>query len=192
MLKAKFENLMIEQPQYLCADDGTCIDEIESAILWDVKRGQEIKLSVIDCGLMHDITVDDVHIAGNEFGYTHLILSDSFDSAWEEFIDQSETIPESELPDAYGAFDKFVEHMEKLGHENAYQLREFCTRYESDFFRIESERMQEAGDYWELIEGYEYQSNFTGTGIVFTGHCTYLHELTSIDDFKLFLSGSLD
>lgn len=41
---------------------------------------------------------------------------------------------------------------------------------------------------WDLIEGYEYQSSASGTGIVSTGHYLWYRDCTDTDDIRLVVS----
>lgn len=75
-------------------------------------------------------------------------------------------LPDEDVHEAYGSFDKLLKFMESRGHENDYALRHFCSRYDVVWFAICSRRLQAGDDCLELIEGYEYQSNATGSGIV--------------------------
>lgn len=73
-----------------------------------------------------------------------VIVADSWEQAYEALIDSLPTIDEDELFEAYGfeskeEFDEAVEQAEKCG-----------------------------SDWPELIDGYTYQSNASGTGIVDT------------------------
>lgn len=83
---------------------------------------------------------------------TCIVSATSWDSAYEALIDELPTIPDSELYEAYG----------------------FETQADFDACRND-----DLHDWPELIEGYQYQSNFTGTGIVNIGHYESLSPLTS-------------
>ena len=104
------------------------------------------------------------------------IRADSFESAYEAWIDERPTIPADEIPEAYGAFDKLVEWMEKRGHENTQHLRDFCNRNAAAFFRLQTSN-RDCWDEWPLIEGYQYQSNANGTGIVGTDYDERLDDI---------------
>lgn len=108
------------------------------------------------------------------------IRADSFSSAYNAWIDERPTIAPEDVPDAYGAFDRFVEWMESRGHEDTLHLRQFCSVHAAEFFRLQT---SEAGcwDDWPLIEGYEYQSNASGTGIVDVGFDDRLDEIADCD-----------
>lgn len=83
---------------------------------------------------------------------TCIVCATSWDSAYEALIDELPTIPESELYEAYG-FETQAD---------------FDARFDDDLY-----------EWSELAEGYRYQSNFTGTGIVNIGHYESLSPLTT-------------
>lgn len=79
---------------------------------------------------------------------TMVISARSWDSAYEACIDEMRTIDDKEVFEAYG---------------------------------FDSQSDMDACENWDdinLIEGYRYQSNFTGTGIVGVGHMESLDPLT--------------
>ena len=87
---------------------------------------------------------------GHEFGPTLIIRAQTFCDAYEIAIDESATIPPSELPEAYG-----------------YDTQE----------ELDAAYAADPDNFVELAEGYCYQSNFTGTGIVDEGHYAWLREI---------------
>lgn len=87
------------------------------------------------------------------YGHIAMIIrTQTFEEAWDIAIDESVTILESELHEAYGL-----------------TLEEFKA-LDSDVDECLELQLQ---------EGYRYQSNFTGTGIVETGHYEHLEPLTT-------------
>ena len=82
---------------------------------------------------------------------TMVISADSWESAYEACIDELTTIPASEVYEAYGFDDQAT----------------FDQAVEND------------PDSLDLDEGYRYQSNCTGTGIVNVGYCEGLNPLTT-------------
>ncbi len=108
----------------------------------------------------------------NEFGYTDLVHADNETSAWEAWIDEQETVPMEEVHEAYGAYDAMRDYMIQKGYEDDRHLRDFCNRNCPLFFRWKNAQEHEM----DLIEGYHYQSNFTGTGIVDVGHYVGIRE----------------
>jgi hypothetical protein len=76
-------------------------------------------------------------------------------------------IEEDEVHEAYGTFDRLVDLMVARGHENDVRLRRFCYSWAPVWFAAKSHlQRNQDGDWPDLIEGYEYQANSTGTGIV--------------------------
>lgn len=92
-----------------------------------------------------------------------VIRARSFETAWEIAIDECATIPESEVPEAYGFYSS--DHADP-----AKALRDAADAAHAGL-----------GEYPELVEGYEYQSNCTGTGIVDVGRYAWLREMTRED-----------
>jgi hypothetical protein len=103
---------------------------------------------------------------GHEYGASLLIRARSYETAWEIAVDEAKPIDEAEVPEAYG-FD---------GPNAALELRHAVERADAG-----------AGEYPELVEGYEHQANATGTGIVNLGHYTWLREFGPDDraDYRL-------
>ena len=88
-------------------------------------------------------------VAGEEFGASWVIQANSWEDAYEIWVDERPTVEEFDLFEAYG-----------------------CKSDE------EFQRKLVDGAELELAEGYRYQSNFSGTGIVFTGYYEWLEGLT--------------
>jgi hypothetical protein len=97
---------------------------------------------------------------GDEYGVKLFVRAKSFETAYEIAIDESPTIDQKDVPEAFGF----------CGEDAAEQC-------------AEAHRLaQENGDdYPELEEGYQFQSNFTGTGIVDVGYSTWLREVDRDD-----------
>ena len=93
-----------------------------------------------------------------EFGVMFVVRATSFESALECVYDELPPVPADELYEAYG-FDN-----------------------EEDFRKV-----QESDLVPDLAEGYSYQANFTGTGIVNHGYYEGLTEITNeiIASFKI-------
>lgn len=85
----------------------------------------------------------NLFLVGHEFGWTHLVASDNLADAEDAWLDLQPTIAESELHAAYGYATK--EEYERVVEELA-------------------------SDSLVLTEGYLYQANHSGTGIVHVGH----------------------
>lgn len=124
------------------------------------------------------------YVAGHEFGPCVLVHAKGFESAWEAWIDESPTIAESELTEAYGVPDS--EEIETWKEKNpappyySGDWREWADRLHAEEKRILAVwgDAAHAGEreYPELIEGYEYQSNASGTGIVDVGCYAWMNE----------------
>lgn len=105
-------------------------------------RGNDFSIITVD---WYDVTGDKkspVFLGGNEICSTTLIRADNWSDAWDEFIDQSPTIDPTDVYMAYG-----FNSMEELDHWLLHKAED---------------------DHRDLVSGYEYQSNFSGTGIVAT------------------------
>lgn len=100
---------------------------------------------------------------GHEFGATMVIRARSFETAWEIAIDESATIPKEELYEAY---------VDDEG--NGFDSQEAFDAYIAKVDIGECEHP-------DLAEGYEYQSSFTGTGVVNVGYYAWLREMTHAD-----------
>ena len=81
--------------------------------------------------------------------------ADSWESAYETVIDTLHPIAQSEVPEAYG-FDGWCSGGYKRTEAN----------YSPETAQARFDKATKAEPYPELIEGYRYQSNTTGTGIV--------------------------
>ena len=92
---------------------------------------------------------------GQEYGPTMLIAAGSFEDAYEIAMDESKTVSEDDLYEAYG----------------------FDTQAEYDKWTAE----RDEDDYRDLAEGFQYQSNSTGTGIVNVGYYEWLREFQKQD-----------
>jgi|SRR5579883_690463 len=124
-------------------------------------------------------------LAGFEFGPHVLVHARSFESAWEAWVDEEKPIDEDELIEAYGVVDRQeITDAYIAGHGEAppYWKREAWDAWH--------EGLKLARTWWlanykgadlDLIEGYEYQSNFTGTGIVAMGHYAWMKEVGPSD-----------
>ena len=90
-------------------------------------------------------------IYGDEFGPTFIVAAQTFEDAYEIVMDESFTIEENEMYEAFG-FDNEEDYQAALVHMGK-------------------------GEYPDLQEGYTFQSNCTGTGIVHHGYHEWLREL---------------
>ena len=105
---------------------------------------------------VYDDYFGDLFVYGHEFGPTMLIRAQSWESAYSIAIDESVSIDNSELFEAYG-FDN------KSDYDN--QVDTDCSEL-------------------ELIKGYTYQDNSTGTGIVCNGHYEWMTELNDYNNIR--------
>ncbi len=120
-------------------------------------------------------------VIGNEFGVTTLVHAKSVDDAWSAWLDEQPTIHQKELIEAFSAGgDKDSFYGEAL---NDVREREHGRRDAPLDGNVDREAVRAAA--WKafreceapaLIEGYEFQSNFSGTGIVDVGHYMQCYE----------------
>lgn len=137
-------------------------------------------------------------VAGFEFGAHVLVHVESyrngegFESAWSAWIDESETIPESELIEAYQVDGDTPEDMARKEIATAEENegrdvpRYFSPEFDAHCERVKARAIEilKSRDDWDLVEGYEYQSNSSGTGIVSLGHCAWMNE-ADLDDIEI-------
>jgi hypothetical protein len=134
-----------------------------------------------------------LYLAGHEWGVTHLIKAANESDAHAEWLDNQPTVPEDELYEAYGfptneLYDRFCE-LSKAGLDAAYawvkwwnedeqsprnkcvhNVMNICT-YPNRWQEIElnTSGITVPNDFPMLIEDYDYQPNFSGTGVVNIG-----------------------
>lgn len=147
--------------------------------------GREIPRFYNDDGTVNGKT--RFYAAGFEFGATHVIACDSFETAWTTWVDELPAIPEEELIEAYGPdsgeyrgksfYDMAIEMYQKeqeclpRGNQSWDEVRAIARRM-LESYMVEGKR------YPELVEGYEHQSNATGTGVVATGYYAWMREVS--------------
>lgn len=127
---------------------------------------------------------DSFFVAGFN-GWQVLIHARSFEAAWEAWVDEMPTIPEDELIEAYGIEDDYRETFEASDPCPKYCEREawdawyvrFKAACRARLAELEDKARDGAGEYPELIEGYEMQSSASGTGIVDMGHYASMIEI---------------
>jgi hypothetical protein len=126
---------------------------------------------------------DSFFVAGFEFGPHVLIHARSFESAWEAWVDDMPTIPECELIEAYGIVDDYRDeyvaaHPIPSGAGDAFHAwHAFYVACNVRLRELGDKAQAGGNDYPELIEGYEMQSNCSGTGIVSMGHYAWMNEI---------------
>ena len=106
---------------------------------------------------------DNVWVYSNEFGPTMIIQADTFEGAYETMLDESQDIPEEEVPEAHG-----------------------MTTEEWEALIAASDDGQDV-EWPELIEGYQHQPNCDTTGIISVGHYESLTPWTKDCGVKLWI-----
>lgn len=165
--------------------------EHTDAFSFAVKHGHDpVTVEFLDESGLSSSGCDSFFVAGFEHGPHVLIHARSFENAWEAWVDQSATIPESELIEAYGIVDDYRdEYTAAHGPVPAWSDQPAWRAWHDAFYVACHARLKELGDkahdtgdnYPELIEGYEMQSNSSGTGIVSMGHYAWMNEIDPSD-----------
>ncbi len=138
-------------------------------------------------------------VAGHEFGATHLIHVEShregYEAAWGLWIDESPTIPEDELTEAYGVDGESFDDLARAELESPKGCGGAGVAWDEYHAKVKARAKEllslagdkardEDGEYPELIEGYENQDNASGTGIVDVGHYSWMNE-ADLDDVEI-------
>lgn len=159
----------------LCLGDfiaaGENPEDFDWFVVLDDRDPVKVKYIEENCGFDNSF-----YVFGFEHGPHTLVNAMNEFDARDAWIDELPPIDESEVHEAYNAFDKLLEHMQALGHENDQRLRGFCNRW-CKFFFDASTRIEGAFDEWPLDEAYEHQSNSTDSGIVHVGHYEWMREV---------------
>lgn len=189
--QTQFADLSPTEFDILCQEQEASADELTGKLL-HASSDQSTNVKVIDdCGDERPCRINRWYVLGHEYGATHVIRARGESSAYEIWVDEQATIAPDEVHEAYGAFDKLVEWLVERGHENTSTLRGFANRYASLFFALSiAKGTDNVLDEWPLIEGYEMQSNSTGTGIVNVGHYAWFCELAT-SGYTVKLSGAI-
>lgn len=189
--QTQFADLSPDDLDALCKYMDASPDELTGKLLHS-SSDQQTNVKVIDdCGDESPCRINRWYVFGHEYGATHVIRARGESSAYEIWVDEQSTIAPDEVHEAYGAFDKLVEWLVARGHENTSTLRGFANRYASLFFALSiAKGTDNVWDEWPLIEGYEMQSNSTGTGIVNVGHYAWYRELAT-SGYTVKLSGAI-
>lgn len=165
-----------------------------------------------DDGSFHD----QFFAYGHEFGTVLVIRTDDESTAYDIAIDESATISPDEVHEAYGFYlmqakscfapdngEKWYICSDVKNHgstvsEDILKCRgdrkcigdAFDTREDAIAYALQYIQENEL----DLIEGYQYQSNFTGTGIVNTGHYEWIREANAdeIAAFKQAIPDEID
>jgi hypothetical protein len=125
---------------------------------------------------VYDDFGDNVYVYG-QYGPKLVIRAQSWEDAYNIAIDECTTIEPEDVPEAYG-FDGWDSAGIKT--EETYSPETAKERFEAAM-----EAADETGEYPELLEGYTYQSNVTGTGIVAVGHHEWLRDVDEMTDVEL-------
>lgn len=104
---------------------------------------------------VYDDNDGPLFICGDENGVSMIIRASSFESAHGIWMDESPTIDEADLPEAFGFY----------GDDAA-----------EKFQAAALDTLDDDGNP-ELVEGYRYQDNCTGTGIVSTSDYEWMREV---------------
>lgn len=143
---------------------------------------------------------------GNEYGYCHLVHCQDECDGHSAHLDESPTIAQNELHEAFGFYTMQAKLWHKTDNGEPWYL--LCdTNFHKDIGEMVSESVLKCnGDRrtiggafdneddaikfalefikeneLDLIEGYEYQSNVSNTGIVNTGYNSHMLEIKWID-----------
>lgn len=142
----------------------------------DNDREYSVKAYQVAEGIEWD---EKVYLISHEYGPNSIVFADNESNAYEIWVDNQNTIEQDEVHEAYGAYDALREHMASLGHEDTVYLRRFCINWAPIYFKIMAPKATQDDDPCSsLIEGYEYQSNSTDTGIVEVGHYTRIDKIS--------------
>ena len=109
----------------------------------------------------------NLYVVGHEFGPTHLIGARHFEAAYEWYLDNLIPMASEYVYIAYdfpsmGSMDKF----------SALHRKDPAAAYawvKAEGIELNTDGITVPTDFPELIEGYEYQPNATGSGIVDVG-----------------------
>lgn len=157
------------------------IDNPEDFTLLQTEDGREHEIKLIDDYGLSCGSNGQFFLAGAEFGATHLIHASSFGAAWGAWIDESPTIDQDEVFEAYGIDDCKEMAAWKDTHPAPMTMFDhseweaWIAGKKAEALRILAQWDADAGqglrqDYPELIEGYEMQDNSSETGIVDVGY----------------------
>jgi hypothetical protein len=123
---------------------------------WELNDDQQLVSATVKG---HNLrTYDDgfgpLWVVNGVYGPRMVVRAKSFEDAWDIFVDESKTVPQEELYEAYG-FDS-----------------------QEDFDKAVKAAEEGDGPDLNLADSYHYQSNSTGTGIVFVEYDTRIASLT--------------
>lgn len=153
---------------------------------------------------------DKYWVYGNEYGACFIIEASTEQGAYQIAIDESIVIDQSDVIEAYGLY---LMQACKWNESNSDADWYICSDVDghgettsADILLCVDDRLTIGGAFptsdnannyalnyiaeheFDLIEGYQYQSNFTDTGIVNTGHSEWLREATDTEIAELKLN----
>ena len=139
---------------------------------------------------VYDDCFGDLFVYGQEYGPTLLIRAHGESNAYEIAIDESRTIEDDDVIEAYGFYtteNKGVQYLcsdhEEIGISTDLPWCNGARLLVGTFLTVKDvlEHVGELVERYELalVEGYQYQSNASGTGIVCTGHYEWMVSLES-------------
>lgn len=118
---------------------------------------------------------DRFYVISHEYGPARIVHARAEHDAYNVHLDESKTIPESELVEAYNVADMLEKHLIKKGNQDGGHMIDFCRRFAQTYFDMLTARREY--DKLELDEAYRHQSNTTGTGIVEVGHYEHIETI---------------
>ena len=104
-----------------------------------------------------------VWVYSNEFGPTMIIQADTFEDAYETMLDESQDIPEEEVPEAHGMTTEAWEAL------------------------IAASGDGQDVEWPDLVEGYRHQPNADTSGIISVGHLESLTPWTKDCGVRLWI-----
>lgn len=118
---------------------------------------------------------------GGNFSYpVRIIRARSWEAAYEINLDESPTVPQSEAIDCYGWTMRGADRDQwrRVPDTSFCDLRGFTRETRRAYFESTGKVFHNGVECEpDLIEGYEYQSNGIGTGIVDVGHYLQVNEI---------------
>lgn len=165
-------------------------ESIESARIWTGHAWRNLPVIDEGCGRLY--------LAGMEYGAMHLIRATSWESAYEAWVDELPPVPDDEIHEAYGlnsaeemaAIVAVIEDNATREQRRTVQAILNSSRY-MEWNGPKPESVDDVIEYPLPIEGYQYQSNATGTGIVNVGHYEWLRPIGT-DDVLVIVSTDED
>ncbi len=127
-----------------------------------------------------DFGMGRLFVISNEFGPCFVSRNLNMCDAHEDYLDHANPIEEDELLEAYSVFDTMADwlcqknQIDRNNRSEWLRVCKFIDAWKEDFFQF----MVKSDDYdMELCEGYQYQPNASGTGVVWEGHHLHISEV---------------